>query len=228
MVKAIASSLLTSIYAVYKAESNANDSIGSNNGTAQGGLTYASGISGNAFVFNGTNAYVSLPNNCLNFSSNNFSVNIWVYIINTGYQVIIDNYYYPGSGNQYGWWLNQTGSNIIFSYINSSQAQIDTSISYSGKYSGWHMLTVTKVLGGRTKFYLDNSLITTNANTTNPVYTTTHLPCIGVEHQNATSWAGYMGNGSKIDEVGLWTKELTSTEVSNLYNSGAGKFYPTF
>ena len=46
------------LYAVYKAESNANDSLGTYNGTAQAGLTYSAGKSGNAFVFNGTNAFV--------------------------------------------------------------------------------------------------------------------------------------------------------------------------
>ena len=54
------STLLTNLYAVYKAENNANDSLGTYNGTAQGGLTYTTGKSGNAFVFNGVNADILL------------------------------------------------------------------------------------------------------------------------------------------------------------------------
>jgi len=55
------STLLNNLFAVYKAESNANDSLGVYNGTANGGVTYSAGKSGNAFTFNGTTAYVSLP-----------------------------------------------------------------------------------------------------------------------------------------------------------------------
>jgi len=33
----------------------------------------------------------------------------------------------------------------------------------------------------------------------------------------------------KLDEIAIWkNRELTSTEVTELYNSGAGKFYNTF
>jgi hypothetical protein len=35
-----------------------------------------------------------------------------------------------------------------------------------------------------------------------------------------------MTNGSKIDEVNLWTKALTDDEAKLLYNSGNGKYYP--
>jgi hypothetical protein len=73
------SSLKTSLFAAYNGESNANDSFGANNGTAQGGLTYGTGKIGNAFNGNGTNAYVSLPNNSWNFTGT-FSINIWAYL----------------------------------------------------------------------------------------------------------------------------------------------------
>ena len=71
------SSLKTSLFAAYNGESNANDSFGANNGTAVGGLTYTTGKIGNAFTFNGSNAYVSLPDNSLNFTGD-FSISLWV------------------------------------------------------------------------------------------------------------------------------------------------------
>jgi len=51
------STLNNSLYAVYNAENNANDGLGFYNGTAIGGITYTAGKIGNAFTFNGTNAY---------------------------------------------------------------------------------------------------------------------------------------------------------------------------
>jgi hypothetical protein len=35
-----------------------------------------------------------------------------------------------------------------------------------------------------------------------------------------------ISNGSRIDEVGIWKRLLTSGEISDLYNSGAGITYP--
>ena len=35
----------------------------------------------------------------------------------------------------------------------------------------------------------------------------------------------YYYNGI-LDEIGVWDRELTSTEVTELYNSGSGKQYP--
>ncbi len=42
----------------WKANGTANDSVGSNNGTLQNGATYAPGISGQAFSFNGSNQFM--------------------------------------------------------------------------------------------------------------------------------------------------------------------------
>lgn len=44
----------------YKADGNAKDSVGHNNGTTHGGVTYAAGDPGEAFSFNGSTGYVSV------------------------------------------------------------------------------------------------------------------------------------------------------------------------
>ena len=55
----------------FKAENNANDSIGGGNGTLQGGTTYGAGKVGQAFVFNG-NSYVTAPSSpALDFGGTN-------------------------------------------------------------------------------------------------------------------------------------------------------------
>src|SRR5579863_1008033 len=47
----------------YMADGTAGDSVGKNNGTLQNGATFASGEVGMAFSLNGTNQFVSLPEN---------------------------------------------------------------------------------------------------------------------------------------------------------------------
>jgi hypothetical protein len=44
----------------WKGDGNANDSVGTNNGTLQGGATFAAGLFGQAFSFNGNGQYVSI------------------------------------------------------------------------------------------------------------------------------------------------------------------------
>jgi hypothetical protein len=43
---------------------------------------------------------------------------------------------------------------------------------------------------------------------------------------NGVADSNYAFNGSKVDELNIWNKELTATEVTELYNAGTGKFYP--
>jgi hypothetical protein len=60
---------------------------------------------------------------------------------------------------------------------------------------------------------------------------------------NASTTAGYIANQKMdlggisslnlsalcdLDGVSMWTKALTATEVTELYNSGTGKQYPNF
>jgi hypothetical protein len=35
-----------------------------------------------------------------------------------------------------------------------------------------------------------------------------------------------LANGTKIDTFNIWNKELTQSEITELYNSGNGKQYP--
>ncbi len=47
----------------YTAEGNANDAVGTNNATLVNGPTFGAGIAGQAFVLDGVNDYVSIPDN---------------------------------------------------------------------------------------------------------------------------------------------------------------------
>jgi hypothetical protein len=220
------STLLTNLYAVYKAESNANDSLGAYNGTAQGGLTYSAGKSGNAFVGNGTNAYVSLPNNSWNFTGT-FSINIWAYLSTSNINsALISNYYYSSGGRDYGFILeHQNNGNLRFYMQTASNSEVAVSTSYAGKYNGWKMITVTKLQNLSLKMFIDGVNVGINYNTPDIYYNSTNYSSVGAVLWNGGS-SGYLENNGKIDEVGIWTKEVTTTEITELYNSGSGKFYP--
>ncbi|MGD0263203.1 MAG: LamG domain-containing protein, partial [Verrucomicrobiota bacterium] len=59
-------------------DGNANDIAGTNNGTLQGGATAtAAGMIAQAFSFDGTNAYVQIPNNAA-LQPTNLTIEAWV------------------------------------------------------------------------------------------------------------------------------------------------------
>jgi hypothetical protein len=230
------SSLLTSLYAVYKAESNANDSLGTYNGTAQGGLTYSAGKSGNAFLFNGTNAYVSLPNNSLNFTSD-FSVSLWFYCKVTSNQMcLINSHDYNGS-IQSGWVLNVKGSTSelifeVYQGVASSKSRYSVNLNTSTYNNQWVNVVLTRKASTETKLYINgvvqSGTYLNGLATDNPSYGITCNVEIGADYRTGDGLQNICINGIKIDEVNTYNKELTSAEVTDLYNAGTGKFYPTF
>ena len=135
--------LNTSLYAVYKGESNANDSLGTYNGTAQGGLTYTTGKSGNAFTFNGTNAYVGLPNNSINFTGD-FSISLWVNLASlSGSQVLFNNFKQVGLNNYYGYLIFAHNNNLYFRNQDGTIIAYDTIAPFSSTNS-WSNIVITR------------------------------------------------------------------------------------
>ena len=227
------SSLKTSLYAVYNGESNTNDSFGSNNGTAQGGLTYTAGKIGNAFTFNGTNAYVSLPNNSFNSLTNDFSVSFWMNLTNShsadGGQLFsniqtsigISTYF----GFQIGFYNNQIYFTVGSNTGNSTASTRLISNALSGYIGTWVHVTCTHKQSTGYKIYVNGVLNNSNNGTYNPVYTTNHTPSIGAQYTiYATPNLAYKLNGS-MDALSVWNKELTQSEITELYNSGNGAQY---
>ena len=219
------SSLTTSLYAVYKAESNANDSLSTYNGTAVGGLTYTAGKSGNAFTLNGTNAYVDLPNNTFNSFTGDFTISTWVNqsSISSPNKDILSTFTKFGV-NYYGWELFSTAGVVNFWIYNGTVTPVILQVfSASFSINTWYHVLVVRKGSTSTKIYIDGILRGSNTSTINPVYHTTNNANIGAYNSSGVYGGFFQG---KIDELNAWNKELTSTEITDLYNTGTGKFYP--
>ena len=225
------SSLKTSLVASYNGESNANDSFGTNNGTAVGGLTYSTGKIGNAFVFNGSNSYVKLTTDTMKFAGD-FSISAWCYFsgASANTQTIFSNLTGYGAYG-YGYYLYYMNNTLTFQINNSlpfasgGNVQLNYGVNI---FNGWHLVTVTRKYSTGTKMYLNGNLVANNTSTYNPNYHSNMIPCIG-STDYGTTYNGlvqyYSNSGTKIDALNIWTKELTASEVSELYNSGNGAQY---
>jgi hypothetical protein len=224
------STLSTSLYAVYKGESNANDSLLTYNGTARGGLTYGTGKSGDCFVPNGTDGYVELPNNALNGLGQTFSIGFW---INPSSLVVgnktIASTYNNNAGSDYGFELDLAtdGTQVFFGLFGTSNVFLSTSIGALTR-NAWNFVLLERIAGTSTKIYINNSLINSNTSTVDARYYSTMYASIGALKYGASSVSQYLGANYNYDEVMFWNRELTTQEKTDLYSAGAGKFHPTF
>lgn len=235
---AISNPWLVDLRNVYKAESNANESLGTY--TAQGGLTYTAGKSGDAFTFNGTSAYVSLPDNSMNLTGD-FSISMWVYPTSGLTQSLFNNLAYTGGVVYKGWQLDinnisggQSGK-ITFSIPQGPGGSTGTFWQFTTTAltnNAWNHVLLTRQSGVNTHCWVNNisqgyTLSGTGANiTTNPTYNILQYVTIGAFKQLSGAVSNYVKSGGMIDELSICNRQLTSTERTDLYNNGIGKFYP--
>ena len=219
------SSLKTSLVASYNGESNTNDSFGSNNGTANGGLTYTAGKIGNAFNGNGTNAYVSLGNDKFNFTGN-FSISGWINLNSvSGNQCILSNLSFVSPNVSNGFLLLMRNQKLYLELYQNNNTYISIASNTNFNTSTWYHISIVRVASQSTKIYINGVLDNSNSSTYNPTYSSSiPIPStIGAWKYDSTNVAQYT-NG-KIDALNIWQKELTASEVSELYNSGNGAQY---
>jgi hypothetical protein len=214
--------LNTSIYAAYNFDNNLNDSVGSKNGTGFGGISYSTGIINQSVGFNGTNSYIELPNSSGQFNfTDDFSISLWIKPSTTvGFPFLINNYINMGSNN-YGYYLYITSTGLRLGIWNGASSAI-TDINQLPAVNVWSNIVITRKKSTITKIYI-NGVLTIPTSSTNPTLDATYQPntimTLGANFGNY-KYTGYM------DSLDFWTKELTATEVTELYNSGNGKQYP--
>lgn len=225
-------SFLRNLVAYYAFENNANDIHSTNNGTLVGSPTFVSGINGQSINFNGTNN-VSVPQST-DFDFNNLvsdlpcSFSFWINpTTNPSFAEVIN----KQNGTSFQWLIRRvnnyfafaiftsTGSNYKYWQFNSGTTALNTWSHVVILYNGLGLNSsancyVNGVLTSRT---------TSNIGSYTKMSSTTQPLIIG-----KSGVTGGFYNG-KIDEIAIWKdRELTATEVSQLYNAGAGKFYNTF
>jgi hypothetical protein len=218
--------------------SSYNDVIGTNHGTLTNGCRFTAGKIGQAFLFDGVNDYVALPNNIMKFSNtDNWSISFWIYATVTGVSGVIGNWDYSG-GQSTGWGIRTGGTaggdpskftiQFFTNFVNGSGNLLNP-LATDGTTSinTWNHFVITRNSSAQEKIYQNGTLVTSQTNSsTKLIYPATSYSCIGAERYQSNV-VNYAKAGSKIDAMSVWTKELTAEEVTSLYNSGNGKQYPT-
>ena len=206
----------------WKGENNALDSVGANNGTLMGGGGYTNGVVGRAFNLNGTNAYVLIPNSpSLNSFVSAITIETWIKVnlFDQPYQAIVN------KGNS-SWRLQRDsyiashgGHTLQFGASGLSNFHVEGSkVVDDGQ---WHHVAATYD-GAKLCIYVDG-VLDVSAPATGAITQNNYPLCIGANAEYPSP-VGAFFNGL-IDEVSLYKRALSSTEIAAIYSAGsAGKF----
>lgn len=228
-------SSLTNLVSLWKAEFNAEDSVGSNDGTATA-ISYVPGEVGESFWFTHTNiasGVIAPASSTLNVGlSSGFTIEAWVHPVDLD------------SANQwlFGW---RYGSNTYGSMVKLSQdpeaGQGSGSICaniidvYGNPYilssgpivleNAFQHIAVTYDSSGGVARIFRNGLVVAEESIGTIMPQTSYPFVIGVVASGGSY--GEHGFAGRMDEVSLYNRALTVSEVQGVFNAGtAGKQLP--
>lgn len=204
---------MTNLVSYYTMEGNSNDPIGSNNGTDTG-ITYSSGNGkvNQGAGFNGTTSKIQNASPTgIPVGSTARSVCFWCNPSSTPPSVwgMVSLCQVGGGANDTNFQILMLSSNKVDLWL-SNDDKITTGTLTN---SAWNFVAVTYDGATGITIGINNSIESfTSAGTLN---TNSAWLSIGADDQSRFFTGA-------IDEVGIWSKKLSTTEQTDLYNSGTG------
>lgn len=229
ILQASGNPLWDGLLAYYTADNTPNDALGNYNGTLTNGATYGTGIISNGFSFDGVNDYVDLGD-VLDFDgSTPFSISCFVYhdtsfptfahyLSKISYSPSALGYQFSTNLAKIRFYLTALRNGGGFCYVETTNNVLTINT--------WHHVVMTydgsQDVSG-VNIYVDDTSVALSIVGNNLTGSTSNS-------DNSSIGAGSNGTAyymkGRIDEVGVWNRELTASEVTELYNSGAAKQYP--
>ena len=207
--------------AYYPFSGNANDESGNgNDGTINGATTGVTGKINEGISFDGVDDWVDTGYRYPD--SNDFSVSFWLkstdlgrtqYMIDTAISGGTGFRLYLTDGNLRLWSRDSSGSNVV-----KNGNDLPENIPFVADGNWHHIVAIWDNNSTEISLYLDDSLVYTESYSLFSGFNFLQDITIG-SRIDLDSSSFYNG---KIDEVGIWSRALTSTEISELYNNGDG------
>lgn len=216
---------IVAYWSLDEASGNRADSVGTATLVDNSTVPSATGIISNGADFTGTSGeFLSVTNAALNIQ-NDFSLSFWAQSdALTTFQRILTAYDGANAGRFEVY--QEANAELRFVYWNSAG---------SGR-TLWRT-TAAQVTGSLKHFVITCDV--SNTTTGGKIYVNGSSVSVATSATAATSWgdnSGIYGMGGWvdgtqpwngiIDEFGVWSRILTTDEVTELYNSGAGLAYP--
>jgi hypothetical protein len=200
---------------------NATDeSINTNDGTVNGATLTADrfGNANSAYSFNGNNGVNIIVQDAINLRPQNFTLNAWVFISGaTMWNQIMSKRIASNNTNsyaiiEYGGSVFGQNTSEVYNLVTTTNGTQQTTINTNTITLGsWNMLTGS-FDGNSIKFYV-NGQLTSNSNFSGIIQYTSDPLFFGT--------SGYFTGQNLIgilDDIGIWNRALTQSEITNLYN----------
>lgn len=163
--------------------------------------------------FNGTSSYVSLPSGFKTWT-NGLTLSLWLYPTTSGsWTHFVEFGNGPTSDNIL---VTRSGTTSTFEYHAYVGASVQSVAAASAITNNtWQHFVVTHTAGGVVTIYKNGAQVATASSIT--------LPPTVTRTQNymaRSTWVADAYYGGRVDDVSLWNRALTSTEVAALYNLG--------
>ncbi len=206
----------------YSLDNNSNDSSGSGNNGTDTAITYQLTpviLGTHSANFNGTTSKIVVAHAAsLNTGNNSIAVAVWVYPTSTAtYQAVVAK---TNTASTEGWEIaNASGTWRVTIYGNGNSITIN---SGTVTLNTWQLISFSYD-GNSARFFKNGSPLVASNNTVMVVDTPNEL-IIGA--RNTGSYTSFFtGN---IDEVQIFKHNLSDTDMTNIYNAGAGTTAPNF
>lgn len=189
---------------VYDFSGKGNNGIFSVAADADSGPTTSGKLNG-AFEFDGNGDYVNAGFNWADLNSGG-TVSLWIRLDVVGSYILIAS---QGTGNNYVY-IRSSDSTIFFQvggtqYSKTLSQSIDT----------WYYITVTKNSGSTGEIFVDGASLGTG--TVGSAFTSSNFR-IGAWNDAS------LGVNGIIDEVAIWNRSLSATEILEIYNRQKGNY----
>lgn len=206
----------------WRGETNASDTIGTNNGTVLNGVYFEPGLVGNCFHFvSSSNPRVYVPDNASLVLTNSLTMEAWIKI-NFGYWVVNRGDDVVG---EYAYGMTLVGATDTRLKFVISSTSVDHAQLLTAPLPTNVWLYVAGTLddtSGDMRLYVNGAIVAetnTSIRATCPLTGANHSLCIG----NSAGTAGFPFDGW-IDEVSLYSRALSQAEIQAIYDAGsAGK-----
>lgn len=215
---ALADSLLA-YWKLDEASGTREDATASNVDLSDSGSTpSAAGKINSAADFDGSTQYLSTTSATLDAIAGSFSVQAWMYFDSVSGQ----RYFGRGvlsSGTNFTFLMGLDG-NPFFQFHGSGGA-VSAGGAFTVNTGTWyHFVGVLDTAADTLTLYVNTTQVGQTSTADSPSYSGTQRLSLGRDNFDASKLDG------RMDEVGIWTRALSPSEVSQLYNSGSGLAYP--